>query len=155
MQVESTLGGIATSTDETSWPTQAPFVLDEIMGLGPPQPGSDLPAVITQLTATIDTLKKILMDVACGMEESHLILDCIFLSTEPYMHHTGITLRDGIMLVKDSAACSDDIEEMRHRFARASRVHSVIQEAYRAKLHGGAGPGQEQIIAQIVQVLNP
>jgi hypothetical protein len=162
MHIESTLGGVAASADGSSWPDKAPDVLDDIdalevhdpLPIRPEVTASDLEKVIEELKRIVSELKPILTAMACGIEEVHLTMDCLFVSAKPYMRHTTPKLKELIELTKEGAACSDDRGELHKSFGIARQIHSLIKAAHLAEMHGEESPDQEELIAQIMAVLN-
>lgn len=163
MHMESTLGGVALSADGSSWPTVAEFILDDIGDLeisasvssSSVSSSSELEDLRKEVHDLVEMLKEILITMACGIEESHLMMDCVYLSAKPYAGHTAQYLKDGIKIIKSGAACAGlDLIAMRRSFENANKVHTIVKPAYQADLEGGESPNQETLIRQIVQVLN-
>ena len=111
--IESSLGGIARSMDEASWPPYGPGVLTDI-----------------EKQVADGPLKEILIRMASGITEAHVRLICVYLATREYMPFTSSELAQAIDIMKQKIPPSTDPAILMQGLQEIAQLHAYISEVF-------------------------
>ncbi|HEX8691460.1 MAG TPA: hypothetical protein VF746_03370 [Longimicrobium sp.] len=148
MANESTLGGLALAADGSSWPPKLNDVLDVIENLK--LDGSEQP-----VAEEVEKLRGILMDMAIGIVEAHVNLECIFIVTMPFMDDVAHSLWETIKEFREDSAigATAGFPEVRRQFRLISAVSQTVTNVRKSLIEGSPTLDQAALSAKILQQL--
>jgi hypothetical protein len=118
IEVESTLGGFALAVNESSWPPLAGDVQRRIDSL-----------------AVDDATKEVLSFMACGITETQVRMECMYLSAMPHQRKVDPELGALIQEIKRKTPCMNASGAAKS-YAVVASLYAVIARAYEAGLRG-------------------